>query len=139
MVHVRQHGVAEHLPVPRNAAHRHAAEVDAVVASLAPDELDPGTFPARPVPAQRNLQGGIDGLRAGIGEEHVVEPVRGKIDDFFRQFERPGMAHLEGRGIIQFCNLFLHCLDDFGMAMTQGPVLHRPEKESRTVRPSRVL
>ena len=64
MIHVRQHGVAEHLAVSRNAAYRHPAKIDAVIAPLPTDKFDPRTIASNPVPAQRDLQRGIDGLRA---------------------------------------------------------------------------
>ena len=64
---------AEHLAVADDAANRHAAEVDAMVAALAADQAGLGPVALGTVIAQRDLQRRIDGFRAGIGEEHVAE------------------------------------------------------------------
>ena len=58
VVHGRQHR-PEDAPIVGHAAHRHAAEVHAVIAALAPDEARPLTLAARPVIGERDLERGL--------------------------------------------------------------------------------
>jgi hypothetical protein len=72
MVDAGEH-VAELLAVGAHAAHRDAAEADAVVAALAPDEAGARALALGLVVGQRDFQRGIHRLGAGVGEERVVE------------------------------------------------------------------
>lgn len=76
------------LAVRRNAPDRDAAEAHPVIGALAPDEARARTFAAHPMPGEGDLQRRIDGLGAGVGEEHVVEP--GGRDLHQRVGEREG-------------------------------------------------
>jgi hypothetical protein len=64
-----QHRRREHLARRQQAADRDAAEADAVVALLAPDEARARSLSAQPVIAERDLERGVDRLGAGTGEE----------------------------------------------------------------------
>ena len=92
---------AEHLAVVDDAADRGAAEADAVIAALAADQAGAGALAVELVIGQRDLQRGIGGFRAGIAEEHVVEPVRREIGDAAGKLERLRNAELERRRVIE--------------------------------------
>src|SRR5437762_5054970 len=64
---------AEMLAVIDDAADRDAAEADAVIAALAPDEPRARAAALHVVKRQRDLERGVDRLRAGTAEEHPVE------------------------------------------------------------------
>jgi len=64
---------AEEFAVVDDAADGNPAEADAVIAALAADEPGARAFPAHIMIGQRDLERGIDRLRAGIAEEHPVE------------------------------------------------------------------
>ena len=85
-----------------DAAHRDAAEADAVIAALAPDQPGAGALADRPLVGQRDLQRGVDRFRARAGEEHPVElpplGAGGDLGELLGEFEGDGVAHLEGRG-----------------------------------------
>ena len=61
---------------------------------------------------ERDLQRGVDRLRTGIAEEHVVEVGRRQRGDAARQVEGLGVAELEGRREIQLRRLLLDGGDD---------------------------
>ncbi len=71
---------AEHLAVGDDAADRDAAEIDAVIAALAADQPEARALALHAVIGERDLQRGVDRFRAGIGEEHMVEPDRRDVD-----------------------------------------------------------
>src|SRR5215213_7051033 len=64
---------AEEFAVGDDAADRNAAETDAMIAALAPDQAGARAFAADVVIGERNLERGVDCLRAGVAEEHVIE------------------------------------------------------------------
>src|ERR1035437_2559077 len=92
---------SEHLAVVADAAHRSAAEADAVIAALAADQAGAGALALDLMIGQRHLERGIGGLRSGIAEEHVIQPGRGEVRDAGREFERLRNAELERRRVIQ--------------------------------------
>ena len=69
---------AEHLAVVGDAADRGAAEIDAVIAALAADQARLRRVALRPVIGERDLERGLDRLRARVGEEHMVEARRAR-------------------------------------------------------------
>ncbi len=81
---------AEELAVVDHAADADAAEADAVIAALAPDQALARAVPRHVVEGERDLQRGVGGLRARIAEEHVVEIARRERGDARRQ--REGLA-----------------------------------------------
>src|SRR5665213_143553 len=87
VIDTRQHG-AERLAVVGEAADRHAAEADAVVAALAADE-------ARALALA---------LRDPVGRRERRDPAG--------EFEGAWMAELKGRGEVEFGGLLLDRLDD---------------------------
>ncbi len=103
---------AEELAVGGDAAHRDAAEADAVIAALAADEARARALAAHAVIGDRDLERGIDRFGAGIGEEDVVEIARKECREARRRLEHLGMAHLEGRRVVEFERLAVHRLGD---------------------------
>ena len=133
---------AEHLAVGDDAADRDAAEIDAVIAPLAADQAEPAALAARPMIGKRDLEGRLDRLRAGIGEEDVVDALRRELDEARGELEGLGMAHLEGRRIVELGNLALDGLHDLraamaGIAAPQAgrPVEHLPAVRGPVVHP----
>mmetsp|Transcript_6064 Transcript_6064/g.24216 ORF Transcript_6064/g.24216 Transcript_6064/m.24216 type:complete len:373 (+) Transcript_6064:1199-2317(+) len=113
VVHAGQQA-AEHLAVGHHAADRDAAEVHAVVAALAADEPGAARLAAHAVVGDGHLQGGLDRLGAGVGEEHAVQPGRSDGCQPFGQLEGLGVGHLEGRRKVQLGRLLLDGLHDAG-------------------------
>jgi len=122
LVHAGQHG-AEPLAVVGHAADGNAAEADAVVALLAADQARALALAARAVVGERDLQRGVHRLRAGVGEEDMLERVRRDRRQPLGEHEGQGMAHLEGGREIHGRDLPLHRLDDAraGMAGVAAP------------------
>ncbi len=108
----RRQARAEPLAVVRQAAHRHAAEADAVVALLAADETGALAFAAHAVVGQGDLQCTVHGFRTGVAEEHLVEVAGRKRRQALCQLERQRRTHREVGREIQRANLLLHRLDD---------------------------
>ena len=103
---------AELLAVRHDAADRDAAEADAVIAALAPDQPHARGLPTHIVIGERDFERGVDRLRAGIAEEHVVE-IAGRQRRHARgELEGLGMAELEGRRVVELGGLRLDRLDD---------------------------
>ena len=96
---------AEELAVADNAADRDAAEADAVIAALASDQARARAFAADVVIGERDLERGVDRLRSGIAEEHMIEVFRRQRRDAARQLERLRMRKLERRGIVELGRL----------------------------------
>ena len=96
---------AEHLAVADDAADGDAAEADAVIAALAADQAHARGVAAHVVKGERDLERGVDRLRAGIAEEHVVEVAGGERGDTARQLERLGVRELEGRRVVHLGRL----------------------------------
>ena len=96
---------AEEFAVVDDAADRDAAEADTVIAALAPDQAGARAFAAHVVIGERDLERGVDRLRARIAEEHVIEIGGRKRGDAARELERLGMGKLEGRRIVELGRL----------------------------------
>ena len=113
----------EHLAVGGNAADRHAAEVDAVVAALAADEAKALTFTTRAVPGEGDLERRVDRFGARVGEEHPREALRGDARQALGELEGDRVAHLEGRREVHLPGLPADGLDDArpGMAGVHAP------------------
>ena len=103
---------AELLAVGDDAADRDAAEADAVIAALAADQPHARGVAAHVVIGERDLERGIDRLRAGIAEEHMIEIAGRQRRDAARQLEGLRMAELEGRRVVEFGRLRLDRGDD---------------------------
>ena len=86
---------AELLAIGDDAADGDAAEADAVIAALAADQPHPRGVAAHVMVGERDLQRGIDRLRAGIAEEHVIEVAGRQRGDAAGQLEGLGMGELE--------------------------------------------
>ena len=125
VVDALQH-VAEGLAVVHHAAHRDAAEPDAAVAAFAADEARAAAFAAGLVIGKRDLECRIDGFRAGIGEERVVEVARRHQGKLGRQLEHLGVGILEGRRKIELSG---HLLDGLGYFV--APVAGIDAKQTR--------
>ncbi len=107
-----------------DAADRHAAETDPMIAALAADQAGARRLAGGTVIGQRDLQRGIDRLRTGIGEEDAVEPLGRDRRQLLGEIERDRMAHLERRRIIQRHQLPLHRVRDLAPAVTG---VHAPQ------------
>ncbi|MNP17830.1 hypothetical protein D3C76_1102740 [compost metagenome] len=86
VVDVRQQG-GEGLAVVDHAAHRDAAEADAVVAQLAADQAGARALADGALVGEGDLQGGVRRFRAGVGEEHLVQTLGRGIDQALGEFE----------------------------------------------------
>src|SRR6202043_3051044 len=102
-----------------DAADRDAAEADPVIAALAADQAGAGALAAHIMVGERDLERGIDRLRAGIGEEHVVEIARRERRDAARQREGVGVGELERRRVVELRRLALDRRPD-GIAVVAG-------------------
>ncbi|MNS98125.1 hypothetical protein D3C72_1324820 [compost metagenome] len=112
--------LAEQLAVGRDAAHRDAAVVHAVVALLAADQARlAGLALGAPVGA-RHLQRGVGGFGARAGEEHVVQAGGRQFLDLVGQLERERVAELEGGRVVELGDLAAHRLGDLGAAVAQA-------------------
>ena len=114
--------------VVHQTAHRDAAEAHAVVAPLTADEARARPLPDGPLIREGDLQGGVDGLRAGVGEEDPVETGGGPTGRDGGQplggLERDRVAHLERRREVALHQLTADGLRDLAAAMSG---VHAPE------------
>ena len=119
---------AEHLAVVHDAADRDAAEVDAVIAAFAPDQPGPRALAPRPVIGDGEFQRRFHAFRAGVGVEHMLDALGRDIDQAVGKLERDGVAHLEGRGIVEFRRLMGDGFADLRAAMARvaAPQARRP-------------
>ena len=101
MVDARQHR-AEEAAVGDHAADRNAAEADAVIAALAADQARARVLALGVVIRDRDLERGIDRLRARIGEEDVVHRLGRQRRDAAGELERHRMRELEGGRVVEF-------------------------------------
>ncbi len=92
---------AEQFAVVDHAANRDAAEADAVIAAFAPDQTGARGLAAHMVVGKRDLERGVDRLRARIAEEHVIELAGREGGDAACQLERLGMGELEGGRVVE--------------------------------------
>ncbi len=111
---------AEVHPVLRDAANRHAAEVDAVIGALAADQAILVRLAARALVSERDLEGGVGAFRAGVGEDDAVEPVGQEAAELVCEFERRRMAHIEDGGVVEFGGCALDRLDDLRLGVAGG-------------------
>ena len=113
------HDRAEHLAVGDHAADRHAAEADAVIALLAPDEAGPAALAAQTLIAVGHLQRGIDRLGTRVGEEHARQSCRRHRRDAFGERERHRVGELEGGGVVELLRLIRQRLDNLRVAVAE--------------------
>src|SRR5690606_33042362 len=103
---------AEGLPVRPDAAHRHAAEVDAVVAALAADQPEALALAAGTVVGKRDLEGRIGRLGAGIGEEDARVALGRNLRKPLGELKGDRVAHLERGREVELRRLLADRLDD---------------------------
>ena len=103
---------AELLAVGDDAADRDAAEADAVIAALAADQPHARGVAAHIVIGERDLERGVDRLRAGIAEEHMVEIAGRQRGDAAASSKAFGWRELEGRRVVELGRLGLDRRDD---------------------------
>src|SRR5262245_42454306 len=90
----------EPLAIRRDTADRDPAEVDAVIAALAPDQARALRLAAYALVGHRDLERGIDRFGSGVGEEHPVEAGRCELRHALSRLEGLRVRHLErGREI----------------------------------------
>ncbi len=107
----------EELAVVDDAADRDAAEADPVIAALAADQAGTGALAAHVMIGERDLERGVDRLRAGIAEEHMIEIAGRQRRDAACELERIRMAELERRCVVKLLGLALDRAYDLVTAM----------------------
>jgi hypothetical protein len=103
---------AEMFAVIDDAADGNAAEARAVIAALAADQAGAPALAAHGMISERDLERGIDRLRAGIAEKDMIEIAGRKGRDARGERESLRMRELKGRGVIEFTRRALDRGDD---------------------------
>ena len=116
MVHAGQHG-AKMFSIVADATNGNAAEADAVIAALAPDQPGARAVAPHAVISERNFQGAIHRFGAGVGIKDMVQSVGQHGGEALGGLEGQRVAHLEGRREIHLRRLALDGLDDARPAM----------------------
>ncbi len=129
---------AELLAVVDDAADRDAAEADAVIAALAADQPHARALAAHVVIGERDLQRGVDRLRAGIAEEHMIEIAGRQRGDAARQFEGLRMARTGRSARKSSSAAWAWIAATIGSRLCPALVHHRPAAPSISLRPSGV-
>ena len=106
--HNVRHHDRERFAVLDHAGQRDTADVDPVIGPLARDKTDALTISAGAVVRHHHLQGGVDRLGTGIGEEDVIERLRQDLGQLRGKGERRRLARLERRDIVVFLHLCIH-------------------------------
>ena len=127
---------AELLAVGDDAADRDAAEIDAVIAALAADQAEARALADGALIGERDLQRRLDRLRAGIGEEDVVDARRHVGDEAGGQLEGLGVAHLEGRRVVELLGPARRSPRRSSAGRGRHCTHQRPAVPSSTFRPS---
>lgn len=78
----------------------------------------------------------VDGLRARIGEEDMVQSLGGELNETIGQFKGFRMPHLKRRRVVKFLDLPLHGFDNLGMrvAGVTAPETGRPVQYGAPIR-----
>src|SRR5690606_12573927 len=96
----------------------------AMVAPFPSDESNATGFAACPVVSEGNLKRGLHSLRTGICKEDAVEPWRCDCCQSCRELERPRLAHLKGRRIIQRYQLVVNGIRNLRSAVPEIDAPH---------------
>jgi len=88
-----------------------------MITALAADQAETGAFTLHALVGERDLEGGIDRFRAGIGVEDMVHAFRRDVDQAVGQLEGLGVAELEGRCVVEFAGLLADGLGDLRAAV----------------------
>ena len=95
-----------------------AAEANPVIAALAANQAGTRALTDGALIGQGDLQRGIDRLRPGVCEKHLVVAVdHGR--QFGGEFKRQRMTQLEGRRVVQRFDLFLDSFDNAASAVAR--------------------
>ncbi len=117
-VHDVGHDAGKRVAVLDHAGQRRAPDIDAVIGALARHEAGAMAFAPCAVVGHRDLQRRVDGLRAGIGEEDVIDVLRQQSGQFAGKLEAPRVTELEWRRVVILQQLPVHRFGDFLAAMT---------------------
>ena len=129
---------AEELAVLDDAAHRDAAEADAVIAALAADQARLAALALHVPIGQRHLQRRVHRLGARVAEEDVVQVARGELGEARGEGEAARMAELEGRRIVELLRPGPGWPAVISSRLWPALQHHRPAAPSITSRPSGV-
>ena len=127
---------AEDLAIRDDAANRHAAEIDAVIAFLAADQARPVAFAASAVITDRDLESRVYRLRSRVREKAVVQSLGSERRDACCQLKGLVVRDLETHAEIEFRDLLLHRGHDLRVTMTDTA---RPEAGERVVKARAVI
>ena len=119
MIDPGQQGAREGFAVGDHAPDRDAAKAHSVIAFGATDQAEAAAITACPVVGERDLECGIDRLRTGIGEEHVLETVPRSLSQRGGQFKRLVMTGLKGGRIVKHIQLPFYGFDNLRMPMSR--------------------
>src|SRR6266536_2427963 len=103
---------SEEFAVVDHAADRNPAETDAVIAAFTPDQAGARAFAAHVVIGERDLERGVDRLRARITEKHVSLAFMRKLVVATRKRVGLGLSEFEGRRVVEFGRLGADRLHD---------------------------
>ena len=110
--------------VVADAANRDPGEGHAVITLLASDQAKAAALPDLVEIGARDLERRIARLRAGVDQEHMVEPFGRHAGELLRQRKCRGVRKLKGRGVVQLVRRARNRLGDRFASMTR---IHAPQ------------
>src|SRR5688572_10009857 len=118
VVYAGHQHAAVRLAVGGDPAERGAAEVDAVVGALAADEAGARGLPPQAMVRDGDLDRGVHGFGARVGEEYLLHALRRDRGDSLRESEGQRMPEGERGSEIQLAGLAPDRLDDARAAVS---------------------
>ena len=109
---------AERFAIPSDTPDGQAAEIHAVIGTLAADQPDPLSLAPRSLAGQRDLECSLHRLGARASKKETIEVRRSQPGELPRQLERTGKAELEVRCIVQLSKLAGNRLANLGPAVS---------------------
>src|SRR5262249_41201625 len=112
MIDTRYHEGGEHLAIRGDTANGNPTEPHAVISALPANEAHPRCIASHAVIADSNLQRRIDGLGAGVHEEHAVLGASAQCCNLARKRKGFRVTHLEPGREVESTYLSANCFDD---------------------------